>query len=218
MMNRQRLDLQIAVLAAGFSTRLGQSKALARVHRVSLLSRTIAVLAHVTQQNIIVVAPPRADRMRAELRRFRVTFVDNPRRGAGLSASVARALRRSRWSAGTLLLPVDLVHLTSRDIDRLITRWRGGKRRVVARDADGRAATPLILPKFLYPLAGQLAGDIGLRDLLGKLPPWQRTLMNLPSAAEDIDSPAQLAAARRRAPRPLRLPRGGLKQMLSADR
>jgi molybdenum cofactor cytidylyltransferase len=207
MMDSPLSSLKIVVLAAGHSTRLGRPKALANIHGVSLLRRTIAVLSQVTRQNIVVVTAPRATRVRVELRGCRVAFVANHGRARGLSTSVALALRKTRWSAGTLFLPVDFAELAPRDIKRLISRWRGAKRRVAARRISGRASTPLILPKFLYPRARWLTGDVGLRDLVADLHQEQLTLLDISSAAHDIDTAQDLAAARRRAPRQIAMSR-----------
>ena len=199
MIARQLSGLQIVVLGAGFSSRLGWPKALTRIHGVSLLRRTVSVLARVTRQAVVVVTPPRATHMRLELRGHRVSLLANPRRFEGLSTSVALGLRKCRYSSATLFLPVDLAELSAKDIKRLISRWRGSKRRVVARSMAGRASIPAILPKFLYPQAGLLAGDIGLRNLLSELRMEQRALLELPSAVRDLDTPQDLADARRRA-------------------
>jgi CTP:molybdopterin cytidylyltransferase MocA len=139
-------------------------------------------------------------RLRAELRGYPVTVLANARRSQGLSSSVIRALRETRHSGATLLVPVDLGELLPRDVARLISRWRAAKRRVAACRLDGRASTPLILPRWVYPQAAQLEGDVGLRNLIAALPDQQRVLIELPSAARDIDSPGDLDTARRARP------------------
>ena len=201
MIGGELARLRIVVLAAGFSTRMGRSKALARIHGVSLIRRTIAVLAPFAVKKIIVVTAPRSSRMRVELRGQHVTLVANPARALGLSTSVLRGLRVARFSGATLLLPMDLAELASRDISRLLSRWRSAQRRVTARRLGGRSSTPLILPRWLYPRVAGLAGDVGLRELLAALPADCRTLVDLPSAVRDVDTPQQLAAARRGARR-----------------
>ena len=60
--------LVIVVLAAGFSSRLGRPKPLARVQGVSLLRRTLQVASSVTADRIIVVVPRNAVRYRIEAR------------------------------------------------------------------------------------------------------------------------------------------------------
>jgi molybdenum cofactor cytidylyltransferase len=195
--------LQAIILAAGFSSRLGSPKALARVGTSSLLRRTIALASGLTPAKILVVVPRRTARYRIEARGFNVVFAANPRRTDGLSSSVRLGLRGARSSAAALLLPVDLATLRQRDILRLISHWRARRRCVIARCIGSagdmpRGGVPLILPRWLYSRAQAVTGDIGLRGLVNGLPPSQRVLLSIPSASLDVDTPQDLRAARRR--------------------
>jgi molybdenum cofactor cytidylyltransferase len=207
-MNAARLPgLQVVILAAGFSSRLGRPKALARVREISLLRRTLTLAARCAAAKIVVVVPRHAARYRNEARGLKATCIANPQRAQGLSGSVRRGIAYARYSAAVLLLPVDLAALQHRDVERLISRWRGARRCVIARRVEQQGETPrggapLILPRWLYARARAVQGDIGLRDLLRELPPQQRVLLNLPSAAMDVDTPQDLRAARRRSRRP----------------
>ncbi len=201
MIQRELSRLQIVVLAAGLSRRMGRSKALARIHGVSLILRTVKVLAPFAANKIIVVTGPRAQRMRVELRNRSIVFVANPACASGLATSVISGVRASRFSGAVLLLPMDLAELSSRDLERLISRWRGARRRVVARRAGERASVPLILPRALFPRVREIAGDIGLRNLLAVSSAKLRILVDLPSAERDVDTPQELGAARRKLPR-----------------
>ena len=195
--------LQVVILAAGFSSRLGRPKALARVRALSLLRRTLTLAARCEPAKIVVVLPRQAARYRIEARGLKVTFVANPERADGLSSSVRRGIAQARYSSALLLLPVDLVALQHRDLNRLISRWRALRRCVIARRVGQHGDTshggaPLILPRWLYARARGVRGDIGLRDLLRNLPASQRVLVNLPTAVLDVDTPQDLRAARRR--------------------
>jgi molybdenum cofactor cytidylyltransferase len=195
--------LQIAILVAGFSSRLGRPKAFVRIHGVSLLRRTLAAVGRLTGAQVLVVVPPHSVRYRTEARGFKVLFSINPGRAGGLSTSVQCSISRARYASALLLLPVDMATLQRRDLDRLVSRWRGSARRVIARRIDQHGArpqggVPLILPHWLYARAREITGDIGLRELVNRLPPEQRRLVDLPSAAFDIDTPEDLQAARRR--------------------
>jgi molybdenum cofactor cytidylyltransferase len=188
---------RLVVLAAGFSARLGKPKALARVRGLSLIERTLRVLRPFATAPIIVVVPPRAMRLRAELRGHRAVLVANPLRSDGLSSSVRRGLRHARYEAAVLLVPMDLPSLERRDIARLIARWRGARRRVAARRLGAEAAAPLILPRRLYPRALGISGDVGLKSLMRHLPPRDIALVSLASAAFDVDTVRDLERARR---------------------
>ena len=197
--------LRIVVLAAGFSTRLGRSKALTTVRGVSLLAGTLTTLAPFRGGlPIIVVVPPRAGSYRRGRQPAGTQFIVNKNRARGLASSVRAGLGAARHSAAVLLLPVDLVNLTHRDIAHLIARWRGARRRVAARRVAGGAGTPLILPCWLYSTALTLAGDQGLRDVVRRLPRAHLALLDLPSAGADVDTIEDLARARARACRTAR--------------
>jgi molybdenum cofactor cytidylyltransferase len=189
---------RVLVLAAGFSRRMGCPKALARVHGLSLLRRTVSVLAPFAGAPILVVVPPRADRYRVELNGLKVLLCGNRLRADGLSSSLATGLRRARFSCAALLAPADLPNLRRRDVARLLMRWRGARRRVAARRIGAHGGTPVILPKRLFALALRAAGDSGLRDILRHLPADELSLIDLPSAAADVDTPADLRRARGR--------------------
>lgn len=189
--------LRIVILAAGYSRRLGRAKALARIHGICLLRRTTRVLAPFSARTLIVVAPPRCPRYLHELRGLNARLVANPRRSSGLSGSVRRGLGAARWSAATLIVPVDLAALERADVARLLKRWRAAPRRIAARRIGARGGAPLILPRRYYALAAGITGDTGLRDLLQTIAPSDRVFVDMPSAAQDIDTPLDLQRARR---------------------
>jgi molybdenum cofactor cytidylyltransferase len=196
-MNVASLRLQIIVLAAGFSSRLGQTKALARVHGVSLLRSTLELAATLKCAKIIAVVGRNSARHRAQAGAVRVTFVANSRRNQGLSSSVRLGIAKARYSPAVLLMPVDLANLKSRELARLVWRWRAAPRCVIARRIGRSGAVPLILPRRLYPRALGVVGDVGLRELIAQLPADSRVLVDLPSASLDIDTSQDLKAARR---------------------
>ena len=190
--------LHIAVLAAGFSSRFGQPKALARVHGISLLRRTLKVASSLGASRIVVVVPRNAARYRIEARGMKVHWAVNAQRAKGLSSSVRRAIAAARFAPAVLLLPTDLIRLENRDLFRLVRRWRFSPRRLIARRINFSGATPVILPRWLYSRASSLVGDVGLREIIGQLPADSRVLVELPSADSDVDTPQDLHRARGR--------------------
>src|SRR5258708_32923815 len=115
---------QTMVLAPGFPPRLGRPKAFARVRGVSLLRSPLELPATLQCAKIIAVVARHSARYRAEARGIDVTFVTNSRRNQGLSSSVRRGIAAARYSPAVLFLPVDLGNLKSRELARLIRRWR----------------------------------------------------------------------------------------------
>jgi molybdenum cofactor cytidylyltransferase len=207
-MNASAPRLKIVVLAAGFSSRLGQPKALARVHGTSLLRRTAGLAAALRPARIVIVVPPACARYRAEALHRTVSWVRNSHRGRGLSSSVRCGLKHAGYCSAVLLLPVDLSELKLRELKGLVSRWRAAPGRVfatrilsrggIAQGGVAHGGAPLILPARLFARARSIEGDVGLRRLLADLPPAQRVLVDLPSARTDVDTVEDLAAARRR--------------------
>lgn len=193
--------LRIVLLAAGRSRRLGQPKALARVRGRSLTARMLRLLEGLTPAPVLLVVPPRAQRLRGQAHGVRARLVQNPVPEHGLSGSVRCALRAARPAAALLLLPIDLAHLERADLERLIRRWQGHRRCLIARRLGTAPAggIPLIVPHRLWERAASVSGDQGLRQLLPQLAPGELLLLELPSAALDVDTPADLQRARRRA-------------------
>jgi len=190
--------LQVVILAAGASRRLGSSKALARIRGETLVRRTVRMLAPLSARAPLLVVPPRGGRLAVALRGVRVQLRANPLHRHGLSTSLRCGLKAARWSSAVLLVPVDLPRLSGRDLARLVGRWRSAPRRIAARREGAAAVTPLILPHRYFGLVERITGDSGLRQRIAELPPSSRVLVGMPSAAADIDTPAQLGAARRR--------------------
>ncbi|HEX3395192.1 MAG TPA: nucleotidyltransferase family protein [Steroidobacteraceae bacterium] len=190
--------LQVVVLAAGFSFRFGRPKPLARLHGLSLLRRALKLASGLRTERVSVVVPRNAARYRIEGRGIKVRWVANLRRAQGLSGSVRAGLAEARYSAAVLLMPVDLTQLKSREMLRLVRRWQATPRRLIARRIDLAGATPLILPRWLYPRALKVTGAVGLRELVAQLPADSRVLVEMPSAARDVDTPQDLQDARRR--------------------
>jgi CTP:molybdopterin cytidylyltransferase MocA len=54
----------------------------------------------------------------------------------------------------------------------------------------------MLLPRRFYARASGIVGDVGLRWLIAQLPADSIELIDLPSAALDIDTPQDLDAAR----------------------
>jgi CTP:molybdopterin cytidylyltransferase MocA len=188
--------LNILILAAGLSTCLGQRQAL-------LLSASMA------PAGIFAVVPSRSSRYRNEAAGIKVRFVPNSKRAEGLASSVRIGIRRSRFAAAILILPVDLYALNSRDLRRLLARWHASPGVCAAARIGARGGVPIILPARTFPAAALLEGDCGFRNFLGSFTPPPE-LVDIPAAGLDIDTRPDLQSARLRRQRRSEAPSGPL--------
>jgi molybdenum cofactor cytidylyltransferase len=201
MMNESATTgLAVIVLAAGPSSRLGESKQLVEVRGERLVRRAARLALGLKPERSIVVVGCEADRVVAELEDLPLETVFNRDWSRGMGASIAagaRALDRS--TEGILLMVCDQWRLRAADLDRLVQTWRSHPQRiVVACWKEGRAyvtGPPVIFPtRFLQELKA-IPPDRGARQVIDQHMD-DVEFVELQNAAEDLDRPEDLQRLR----------------------
>jgi molybdenum cofactor cytidylyltransferase len=189
-------DLQMVLLAAGSSTRFGSPKLLADVHGRPMLAAavdTLLALGH--RDSIVVVLGAHAVELEPLLREAAVRSVFNADFEQGMSSSIRAGLSALRPDCrGVLVVLADQVAVTSDDLRRLVARWQEQPDRIAVARYDHVAGVPAIFPAALFDELAALEGDRGARELLKRFA-GQVVPVHMPSAAVDVDTPADLANA-----------------------
>ena len=180
------------ILAAGGSRRLGRPKQLVRLGGRSLLRRAASRALELDPAWVGVVLGAQATRAAVELRGLRVTAIPALDWRRGLAASLRAGMRRVPATAThVLLIALDQWAVSSGDLARLLAQ-RG--RVPVAARYEGILGVPALFPRRWWRALARLDGDRGARALLRAS---HAIGVNLPSAAEDLDTPAALNRLRR---------------------
>ena len=177
------------VLAAGMSRRYGSPKQLAVLHGRTLLEHVIGVARAANLEPVMVVVPvwllPPVGPLDAALRWIRNPF---PERGMSLSLRLGLAALGPETSAAVILLG-DQPGMLASTIAAVV--GARGNRPLVATLADGVLAPPVLIERTHFALADELAGDVGLRELL-RANPDLVTAVDVPTHAPDVDTPNDL--------------------------
>ena len=193
-------DCAALILAAGASSRFGSPKPLADWRGTPLVAHAVNAAGAAGCWPIAVVVGCEAAAV-ARAVPADAAVVVNPRWQEGQGTSLAAgvdALTGGTEPTRTLVLPVDLPHLTAADLSRVIAASKGDAVAAAATFDDGTGGEafgpPVCVTSSLYPSLRDCTPEGGAKPVLGALGD-ALARVPLPAAADDVDTPADLAAA-----------------------
>jgi molybdenum cofactor cytidylyltransferase len=195
------------VLAAGQSSRFRAAGGSAMTKLVETLGdkpivRMAAEAALASRARpVIVVTGHARSAVEAALAGLDLETAYNPEFSSGLASSLRVGLSAMPADiAGALLLLGDMPWVDARLIDAMIDAFLAAEAALAAAPTRaGRRGNPVLLGRGLFKAAARLQGDEGARRLVGALSAGELAEVEAPDAGVivDIDTPADLAAARR---------------------
>jgi CTP:molybdopterin cytidylyltransferase MocA len=203
-------SLHILILAAGASTRLGQPKQLVRLDGRPLLHTMVSHAVAVAGHAVTVVVGAHAQELAMLLKHSPASMIVNRHWHEGIGASIRCGIAALPPACDAVLLMLaDQVGVSSDDLKRLVSAWKG-QESLVASLYSGTVGVPAIFPRWCFSDLSSLRGDVGARLVLQRHSD-RLIRVPMPNAAMDLDTPEQLEELRRvRQPRvvgEIRLPR-----------
>ena len=191
------------ILAAGFSSRMGDFKPLMELAGQSVLARCVRNFREAGVLDIVVVTGHRAAKVQAEVEKLGVSSMHNARHELGMFSSVCVAVagffELSQLSGldAFFILPVDVPLVRPATIRALIDAYDG---RIAYPCFEGERGHPPLIPASLIPEILGHDGQGGLKSLLETCPAldvhvWDRGILL------DADTPDDFSALVRRAAR-----------------
>ena len=194
--NTAASSLHVMLLAAGSSSRFGSPKQLADIAGRPMLARTLDTVSQLQRRHgVTVVLGANAERLAPLVRAASANVALNPDHAQGMASSIRVGLAQAPFDArGALIALADQVAVTADDLRQLVSRWEQQPDRIVAAQYAGTVGVPAIFPADLFRELAGLQGDRGARGVLSRYP--ERVIgVPMPSAAQDIDTPADLSVS-----------------------
>ena len=205
------------VLAAGQSSRfragggVDVTKLVARIDGKPIVRRVVEAALAAKARPVVVVTGYARDSVEAAVADLDIRLAFNPKFPTGLASSLKAGLIATPSDvAGALVLLGDMPWIGPRLIDALIDAFLKRKDALAAIPSrEGRRGNPVLLGRDLFEAAMRLTGDEGARRLIGALGASELVEVETPDTGVtfDIDTPDDLAAARRVGGGPGRTPR-----------
>jgi xanthine/CO dehydrogenase XdhC/CoxF family maturation factor/CTP:molybdopterin cytidylyltransferase MocA len=189
--NTAASTLHVMLLAAGSSSRFGSPKQLADIAGRPMLARVLETMSQLERRHAVtVVLGANAERLEPLVHAASAHVAFNPDHASGLASSIRVGLAQAPVDArGALIALADQVAVTADDLRQLIARWEQQPDRIVAAQYADTTGVPAIFPVDLFQELAELQGDRGARAVLARYP--ERVIgVPMPSAAQDIDTPA----------------------------
>jgi molybdenum cofactor cytidylyltransferase len=184
----------IVILAAGSSSRMGQSKQLLPVHDTTALSHAITVALHAKPAVVAVILGAHAKQHRESIQSMPVSIVVNEQWEAGMGSSLKAGLRHIETHhpnvTAVLFMVCDQPALTTQHLLKLIGK---AEKPIVASYYAGSPGVPALFKKSLFPSLNALGDDQGAKKMF-QLFPEQVSTVDFPKGELDLDTPEDYQA------------------------
>lgn len=196
-MNSHALPVVAVLLAAGSGSRFGAAKQLALVEGMPMVCRAATAAIDAGLSPVIVVTGAHGDAVKQCLAGLPVQLVENLDWASGMGTSLAMGIRTALANAPTpgavLVLLADQPGVGAADIHEMIKAYTLTPGRIRAARYGGHLGPPCVFPRAYFDELAAMEGPYGARKLIERHTDVVDA-HDLPSAAFDIDTQADLAA------------------------
>jgi molybdenum cofactor cytidylyltransferase len=187
------MKIGVILLAAGSSSRMGQSKQLLSVGDEPMLVKMVKVSLRAGASPLIVVLGSSESEHRGVIEDFPVDVVSNPNWSAGMGSSLKCGIDHLTTKFedvdAAIVLVCDQPHVSSKYIQSIISRYEITKRSIVASFYAGTSGVPVLFDKSLFSELLNLNDEDGAKKLL-KQYPRHIELVDFPEGSIDLDTPS----------------------------
>lgn len=189
------MSINIVILAAGSSSRLGQSKQLIQVNGKSLLKHAAKSALDSEADSVTVVLGSNSPSHKLEIEPLGVEIIENKNWQTGMGSSLKVGLNHLLSSTAEIqaiiVMVCDQPYLTTAHLNKLISTYRKQKSEIVASTYNTTKGVPALFNASMFPKLITLGDEQGARKIIEKhigtisLVPFEKGEI-------DIDTPEDL--------------------------
>ena len=182
----------VILLAAGSSSRMGQSKQLLKVGGESLLVRTTTIALETGLQPVVVVLGANEREHRKAIEHLGVPIAENSGWQLGMGSSLKTGLKHllsiAPGTDAVLVLVCDQPLLTTIHLRNILEQFRVFNPLIVASRYAGNGAVPAVFHKDLFPKILEMEDAQGAKKIIGQHSN-DTIMVDFPDGSVDLDTP-----------------------------
>lgn len=188
------MNIQIIILAAGSSTRLGQAKQLLPYKGSTLLQHTIDVCIDSGLGGVHLVLGCDAEQVRESIVSDQLNVLVNPHYQKGLGTSIAYGMKNIDVSEtdAVILVLADQVYLNKEILNELVLKKRSTDASIIICNYNEGNGPPSLFDRSLFDELSRLDGDDGAKEIVKKYKD-QVAFVSFPKGDIDVDVPEHLS-------------------------
>lgn len=192
--------ISLLILAAGSSSRLGQSKQLIKINGEPLLRKTALTALATDSQSVTVVLGYNFKQHQQVIQDLNIDLLHHVDwqngMGSSIKAGVSHILKTHGDTQAIIILVCDQPYLTTEHLNLLITTYKNSGASIVASAYASTAGVPALFSKNVFSELLTLKDNQGAKKVLEK---HAESIIEIefPSGEIDIDTPSDYAKLKR---------------------
>jgi molybdenum cofactor cytidylyltransferase len=189
--NNTEPTIGIIILAAGSSTRMGQSKQLLSIEGEPLILRSVKAAIETQLKKIVVVLGSREEQHRAVIQNMPLDIIYNKAwqkgMGSSIKAGLDKLLTNNILCEAVIILVCDQPLLTTRHIQLLIEKYQHSKKPIVASRYSESDGVPALFSKHYFPVLLAMDDRFGAKKIIQEYQADVETIL-FPEGQIDLDT------------------------------
>jgi molybdenum cofactor cytidylyltransferase len=186
------MSIGIILLAAGSSSRMGQSKQLLKVNETSLIVHAASQAIETGMTPIVVVLGANEHAHRQALANLKLDIVFHPGwekgMGGSLKSGLNQLLKIAPETEAVIVMVCDQPLLKAGHLQKLMANYSAARCHVVASGYSGTAGVPALFDKVLFPEIQGMPDEEGAKKIILRHSK-KGIVVDFPEGSVDMDTP-----------------------------